>query len=203
MLPCPTTLVPSHQALVKEQKQFPSNAILTFRLTIFLFLTTLNSCMFQALLVHDQEVHYLCCIKQLAILCSPAYSSMQGECVRHTELLNSTYLQQSWGSTWMCWRYLLFNNSTCYTYSVYTEEILQKQEIKILSTVQLHVSRLIGMVSHPDMRKIRTTGLFVENRLHWQFEVWLLHLQYVPASKPFDHFRFEVLEAITGNVKAG
>jgi len=53
------------------------------------------------------------------------------------------------------------------------------------------------MVSHPDMQKIHTTGLFFENRLHWQFEVQLLHLQYVPASKPLDHSQFEVLEAVT------
>jgi len=64
---------------------------------------------------------------------------------------------------------------------------LQMREIKIFSTVQLHVFRLSGMVSHPGMQKIQTTGLFFENRLNWQFEVWLLHLQYVPASKPFDH----------------
>jgi hypothetical protein len=61
------------------------------------------------------------------------------------------------------------------------EEILQMREIKISST------GLIGAASHPDMQKIWITGLFFENRLHWQFEIQLLPLQYVPASKPFDH----------------
>ena len=57
-LSCPATQAPSDQPLVKEQKQFPSNAVLTFRLTIiFLFLTTLNTYMFQTLMVHDQGVH--------------------------------------------------------------------------------------------------------------------------------------------------
>ena len=27
------------------------------------------------------------------------------------------------------------------------------------------------MASHPDVQKIRITGFFLENRLHWQFEV--------------------------------
>jgi len=41
-------------------------------------------------------------------------------------------------------------------------------------TVELHLSRLIGMVSHPDMQKIQVIGFFFENRLFWQFEVQLL-----------------------------
>jgi hypothetical protein len=35
-------------------------------------------------------------------------------------------------------------------------------------TVELHLSRLIGMVSHLDMQII---GFFFENRPYWQFEV--------------------------------
>jgi len=35
------------------------------------------------------------------------------------------------------------------------------------STVQRHLSGLIGTASHPDMQKIRT-GFFL-NKLHWQF----------------------------------
>jgi len=35
-------------------------------------------------------------------------------------------------------------------------------------------SGLIGTASHPDMQKIRITGFFFENQLHWQFEVGLL-----------------------------
>ena len=42
------------------------------------------------------------------------------------------------------------------------------------STVELHLSGLIGTASHPDMQNIRIIGLFFENRLHWQFEVRLL-----------------------------
>jgi hypothetical protein len=36
-------------------------------------------------------------------------------------------------------------------------------------TVQLHLSRLIGTASYPDMQKIRIIGFFFENLLHWQF----------------------------------
>jgi len=42
------------------------------------------------------------------------------------------------------------------------------------STVELHLSGLIGTASHPDMQKIRITGFFFENRLNWHFEVRLL-----------------------------
>jgi len=35
------------------------------------------------------------------------------------------------------------------------------------STVELHLSGLIGTASHPDMQKIRMIGFFFENRLHW------------------------------------
>jgi len=40
--------------------------------------------------------------------------------------------------------------------------------------VELHLSRLIGMVNHLDMHKIQIIGFFFENWLHWQFEVRLL-----------------------------
>ena len=40
--------------------------------------------------------------------------------------------------------------------------------------VELYLSRLIGMVSHTDMQKILIIGFFFENKLNWQFEVWLL-----------------------------
>ena len=39
------------------------------------------------------------------------------------------------------------------------------------STVQFHLSRLIGMAIHLDEQKIRIIGFFFENRLHWQFEL--------------------------------
>jgi len=41
----------------------------------------------------------------------------------------------------------------------------------VQSTVELHLSGLIGTTSHPVMQKIRIIGFFFENRLHWQFEV--------------------------------
>jgi len=43
-------------------------------------------------------------------------------------------------------------------------------------TAELHLSRLIGMASHPEMHKIWIIGLFFENRLHSQFEFRLLLL---------------------------
>jgi hypothetical protein len=44
----------------------------------------------------------------------------------------------------------------------------------MLYTADLHLSRLIGMVSHPDMQKNLDNRFLFENRLHWQFEIWLL-----------------------------
>ena len=41
-------------------------------------------------------------------------------------------------------------------------------------TVELHLSGLNGTVRQPHMRKIRIIGSFVENRLHWLFEIRLL-----------------------------
>ena len=41
-------------------------------------------------------------------------------------------------------------------------------------TTELHLSELTGMASHPNMQKIWIIGFFLENRLHWQFEVRLL-----------------------------
>jgi len=55
------------------------------------------------------------------------------------------------------------------------------------STVELHLSDLIGTVNHPGMPKIRIIGFFFESRLHWQFEVWLLLFAVCTASTPFDH----------------
>jgi len=42
------------------------------------------------------------------------------------------------------------------------------------SRVQRKLSGLIGTARHPHMQKIRITGLFFKNGLHWQFEVRLL-----------------------------
>ena len=52
----------------------------------------------------------------------------------------------------------------------YGSNLSQLQRLLAL-TVALHLSGLIGTASHPDMQKIRITGFFFENGLHWQFEV--------------------------------
>jgi hypothetical protein len=39
------------------------------------------------------------------------------------------------------------------------------------SEIELHLSRVIQVVSQLDMQKIWITGFFFENRLIWQFEV--------------------------------
>jgi len=36
---------------------------------------------------------------------------------------------------------------------------------------ELQLSGLTGTASHPDIHKFRIIGFFLENRLHWQFEV--------------------------------
>jgi len=41
----------------------------------------------------------------------------------------------------------------------------------VQSTVELHLSGLIGTTSHPDIQKIRMIEFFFENRLQLQFEV--------------------------------
>ena len=40
-----------------------------------------------------------------------------------------------------------------------------------LNTVELHLSGLVGTVSHPDMQKIRIIGFLFGNKPRWQFEV--------------------------------
>jgi len=67
--------------------------------------------------------------------------------------------------------------------------------------VELHISGLTGTVSHPDMQKIRITGVFFENRLHWQSDdgcyFFYITICTVPVSKPLDHASFDVQGAIT------
>jgi hypothetical protein len=55
------------------------------------------------------------------------------------------------------------------------------------NTVELHLSGLNRTASHSDTQQTRIILFFFENRLHWQFAVHCYYLQYVPASKPFDH----------------
>jgi post-segregation antitoxin (ccd killing protein) len=43
-----------------------------------------------------------------------------------------------------------------------------------LSTVELDLSELIETASYPEIQKIRIIGFFLENRLYWKFEVWVL-----------------------------
>jgi hypothetical protein len=42
-------------------------------------------------------------------------------------------------------------------------------ELRNQNAVELCVSGLIGIASHPDMQKIQIIGILFENRLHWQF----------------------------------
>ena len=44
----------------------------------------------------------------------------------------------------------------------------------VCSTVELHLSRLIGTASHTDIQKIQMIGFFFENSLYWQSAVQLL-----------------------------
>ena len=48
---------------------------------------------------------------------------------------------------------------------------LPPSQVKL--TVEQHLSRLIRTASHLDMQSIRIIGIIFENRLDWQFEVWL------------------------------
>jgi len=69
-----------------------------------------------------------------------------------------------------------------------------------LYTVEVHLFRLIGMVSHPDMQKIEITGFFFENMLHWQFEVenniysWLFSLHLYLHTKTFTQNSLYVID---------
>ena len=63
-------------------------------------------------------------------------------------------------------------------------------------TVELYLSRLIGIVSHPDMQKIQIIGFFFESTLIGSLKLGCYYLQYEPAYKPVDDILFEVTEAI-------
>ena len=53
------------------------------------------------------------------------------------------------------------------------------------NTVELLLSGLIGTASHPDMQKIRKIRIIYFSLKISKFGYY--YLQYVPASKPFDH----------------
>ena len=63
------------------------------------------------------------------------------------------------------------------------------------STVELYLSGLIGTASHPDVQKIRIVGFFLRGGgigylvSFFKFGCFYSYLlvQYVPASKPFNH----------------
>jgi len=46
--------------------------------------------------------------------------------------------------------------------------------VRIIITVEIDLSGLIGAVNHPDVHKIWVIGFFFENRLYWQFQFRLL-----------------------------
>jgi hypothetical protein len=73
----------------------------------------------------------------------------------------------------------------------------RKAGLSRADTAELHLSVLIGNLL--DMYKILIMRFILENILHWQHEVRLLLFTVctVPASKPFDHAWFGVLEATT------
>ncbi len=59
--------------------------------------------------------------------------------------------------------------------------------LSLKSTVELRLSRLIGTARLPDKPKIGIIGFFIENRVHWQFEVRLLLFTVCTASKTLEH----------------
>jgi hypothetical protein len=80
----------------------------------------------------------------------------------------------------MVWQYTKFNNS----YNILKLLMTERKVMELCyvcfttncdesSTVELHLSGLIGTASHPDTQKIRITGYFLKIRPHWQY------LQYV------------------------
>jgi len=44
----------------------------------------------------------------------------------------------------------------------------------VFHKVELHLSRVTGTASRPDVHEIWTVGFFFENRLHWQLDVRVL-----------------------------
>ena len=56
--------------------------------------------------------------------------------------------------------------------------------LSLKSTVELRLSRLIGTAR---LWKIGIIGFFIENRVHWQFEVRLLLFTVCTASKTLEH----------------
>jgi hypothetical protein len=53
-------------------------------------------------------------------------------------------------------------------------QVSRSVTVRVVCTVELHFSGLIGTASHMDRQIIQITGYFFEKRVHWWFEVWLL-----------------------------
>ena len=65
---------------------------------------------------------------------------------------------------------------TCITVYYELEGLLTRAQ-NLKSTAEFHIFGLNGTASHPDMLKILIIGYFFENKLYWQFEVWLLQFK--------------------------
>jgi len=59
--------------------------------------------------------------------------------------------------------------------------------IQTSSTVELHLSGLIWTPRHLDMQKIPIIGFLLEIGYIGSLKFGCYFLQYVPASRPFDH----------------
>jgi len=71
-----------------------------------------------------------------------------------------------------------------------------EHQLRICNTIELYLSGLIGTASHTYIQKIRIIGFFLKINYIGSLKFVCYYLQYVPASKLFDHAWFEVLEAI-------
>jgi len=71
------------------------------------------------------------------------------------------------------------------------------RKIVLLITVELHLSGSTRTDSHPDMQKVQEIGFYSKIGYIGSLKFGCYYLLYVPASKPFEHASFEVLEAIT------
>jgi hypothetical protein len=72
--------------------------------------------------------------------------------------------------------------STNSHYSVTGNTVL----INCVSTIELHLSGLIGTASHPDMQKIRIIGVSLKMSYNGSLKFGCYYLRHVPASKPID-----------------
>ena len=115
------------------------------------------------------------------------------------------------------WRHLIFWSRSQRMFSVYNAKpersrrvavdhfpppwikLLCEMMLRVYIIVDLHLSGLNGTASHQHVQKIWIIGFFFFLKIGYigGLKFGCCYLQYVPASKPFDHALFEVLEAIT------